>query len=307
MGTNNPQYHSMQGPATGEGMEAHPTEQRVIYFNHAQPHKYCSNRISTAKYNPISFFPKFLFEQFRRYANVFFLFIALLQQIPNVSPTGRYTTAVPLLMILTVSALKEIIEDYKRHRADHEINDREVQVLRDCNWEYIKWTQVVVGDIVRVVSGQFFPADLVLLASSEPQGMCYIETSNLDGETNLKIRKGLPDTAAMLTSEQLLGLSGVVECELPNRHLYDFVGNFRPAGQLAQPLGPDQLLLRGSMLKNTKWLFGLVVYTGHESKLMLNSTATPLKRSTVDRIVNKQIVMLFFCADSDVIGQYHCQ
>ncbi|CDW61348.1 hypothetical protein TTRE_0000980601, partial [Trichuris trichiura] len=66
----------------------------------------------TAKYSLLTFFPRFLFEQFRRYANVFFLFIALLQQIPDVSPTGRYTTAVPLLCILSVSAIKEIIEDW---------------------------------------------------------------------------------------------------------------------------------------------------------------------------------------------------
>lgn len=60
----------------------------------------------------LSFVPSFLFEQFRRYSNCFFLFIALLQQIPDVSPTGRYTTLVPLIFILSVSALKEIIEDY---------------------------------------------------------------------------------------------------------------------------------------------------------------------------------------------------
>jgi phospholipid-transporting ATPase len=57
----------------------------------------------------------------------------------------------------------------------------------------------------------------------------------------------------------------------------------------ALPLGPDQLLLRGAMLRNTRWIFGIVVYTGHESKLMLNSMSAPLKRSTVEKIVNKQV------------------
>ncbi|CAG0879908.1 unnamed protein product [Darwinula stevensoni] len=87
---------------------------RLIYVNRPQPTRYCSNRVSTAKYGPISFFPCFLLEQFRRYSNCFFLFIALLQQIPDVSPTGRYTTLVPLIFILTVSAVKEIIEDISR-------------------------------------------------------------------------------------------------------------------------------------------------------------------------------------------------
>jgi len=228
------EYHPMQ--SANEGSEAteepEPQEHRIIFVNQAQPHKFCNNKISTAKYSFITFLPKFLFEQFRRYANVFFLFIALLQQIPDVSPTGRYTTAVPLLCILFVSAIKEIIEDFKRHRADGEINNRKALVLRDGNWQSLPWTELMVGDIVKVVSAQFFPADLVLLSSSEPHGMCYIETSNLDGETNLKIRQGLPQTAKLLTHQDLLELGGTIECELPNRHLYDFVGNIRPSGRV---------------------------------------------------------------------------
>ena len=74
--------------------------------------RFRKNDISTAKYNIISFLPKFLFEQFRRYANCFFLAIGLLQQIPNVSPTGRYVTLVPFMFILMLSALKEIVEDW---------------------------------------------------------------------------------------------------------------------------------------------------------------------------------------------------
>ncbi|CAH1777147.1 unnamed protein product, partial [Owenia fusiformis] len=292
-------YQPMGKIPASETTEDVIIDKREIYVNQVQPTKYCSNKISTAKYNFLTFLPKFLFEQFRRYANLFFLFIALLQQIPNVSPTGRYTTAVPLLLILLVSAIKELIEDYKRHRADDDLNNSKVFVLRDGNWQTLKWMDIVVGDIVKIVNGSFFPADLVLLSSSEPQAMCYIETSNLDGETNLKIRQGIPATANILTHEELLYLGGTVECEAPNRHLYDFVGNISPSGrnngspQRAIPLGPDQLLLRGAMLRNTKWIFGVVIYTGHESKLMLNSTSAPLKRSNVDIVINKQILMLF--------------
>ncbi|XP_074651102.1 putative phospholipid-transporting ATPase IA isoform X3 [Tubulanus polymorphus] len=270
-----------------------PSNQRIIRINTPQTSKFCSNKISTAKYSILSFVPKFLFEQFRRYANIFFLFIALLQQIPNVSPTGRYTTAVPLLLILLVSAVKEIIEDWKRHRADDAVNNSKVLVLRDGDWQLIRWTQVVVGDFVKVIAGQFFPADLVLLSSSEPQAMCYVETSNLDGETNLKLRQGISETGSLLTHDDLTSLTGVIECEPPNRHLYDFVGNIRPSGRIAFPFGPDQLLLRGAALRNTQWVFGIVVYAGQESKLMLNSTSAPLKRSTVEKQTNTQILLLF--------------
>jgi len=266
---------------------------RTVYFNSAQPVKYCSNSVSTAKYSPLLFVPRFLFEQFRRYANLFFLLIGLLQQIPGASPTGQYTTAVPLLMILCLTALKEIFEDIKRRRADDATNKRKILVLRDRDWMELQWKEVKVGDIVKVTDHQFFPADLVLLSSSEPQAMCYVETSNLDGETNLKIRQGSPHTAQLLTRDDMLSLGGTLECELPHAHLYEFEGTIRPTDHIAYPVGPDQLLLRGAMLRNTKWIFGLVVYTGHESKFMLNSTSVPLKRSTVEKMVNRQILMLF--------------
>ncbi|XP_032231937.1 phospholipid-transporting ATPase IA isoform X2 [Nematostella vectensis] len=267
--------------------------ERVIIINKPQVRQYCNNKISTAKYNFLTFLPKFLLEQFSRYSNVFFLFIALLQQIDGVSPTGRYTTAVPLLLVLSCSAIKEIIEDYKRHAADGLVNNRRVKVLRDNTLQSLLWIEVQVGDIVKVVNGHFFPADLILLSSSEPMGMCYVETSNLDGETNLKIRQALPQTAKMTSLLDVRCMQGRVECEGPNNRLYDFVGNIALTGKKPVPLSADQVLLRGAQLRNTQWVFGLVAYTGHDSKLMQNSTAAPIKRSNVDHTTNIQILFLF--------------
>ncbi|XP_053202225.1 probable phospholipid-transporting ATPase IA isoform X2 [Panonychus citri] len=268
---------------------------RLIYIT--GKHKFCSNRISTGKYNVFSFMPKFLFEQFRRYSNVFFLIIALLQQIPNVSPTGRYTTAVPLFSILAVSALKEIFEDIKRHRADRTVNRSKALVLNKFTnqWEMKFWMDIMVGDVIKVKNDGFFPADLLLLSSSEPNGMCYIETANLDGETNLKIRQSLAATYHCVTSEQLvndLSLASV-SCEPPNKHLYEFHGNLK-VGDTLYPINPDQILLRGAKLKNTNWIFGTALYTGHETKLMMNSMLqAPLKQSRVEKLTNSQILNLF--------------
>uniref|UniRef100_A0A8C4WAG4 Phospholipid-transporting ATPase n=1 Tax=Gopherus evgoodei TaxID=1825980 RepID=A0A8C4WAG4_9SAUR len=230
--------------------------------------------LNTAKYNIITFLPRFLYSQFRRAANAFFLFIALLQQIPDVSPTGRYTTLVPLLFILAVAAVKEIIEDLKRHKADNAVNKKQTQgrnhLKKSLNYNCFIFSKI-----------------------SEPQAMCYIETSNLDGETNLKIRQGLPLTADIKDIDSLMILLGRIECESPNRHLYDFVGNIRLDGHGTVPLGPDQILLRGAQLRNTQWVHGIVVYTGHDTKLMQNSTSPPLKLSNVERITNIQILILF--------------
>ncbi|TKC52768.1 hypothetical protein EI555_011854, partial [Monodon monoceros] len=247
----------------------------------------------TAKYSVLTFLPRFLYEQIRRAANAFFLFIALLQQIPDVSPTGRYTTLVPLIIILTIAGIKEIVEDFKRHKADNAVNKKKTIVLRNGMWHTIMWKEVAVGDIVKVVNGQCLPADVVLLSSSEPQAMCYVETANLDGETNLKIRQGVSHTADMQVREVLMKLSGSIECEGPNRHLYDFTGNLNLDGKSPVALGPDQILLRGTQLRNTQWVFGIVVYTGHDTKLMQNSTKAPLKRSNVEKVTNVQILVLF--------------
>ncbi|XP_060740615.1 probable phospholipid-transporting ATPase IA isoform X3 [Tachysurus vachellii] len=268
---------------------------RLIFINQPQFTKFCSNRVSTAKYNVLTFLPRFLYSQFRRAANSFFLFIALLQQIPDVSPTGRWTTLVPLLFILVVAAVKEVIEDLKRHKADSVVNKKETQVLRNGAWEIVHWEKVEVGDIVKVNGKDYVPADTILLSSSEPQGMCYIETSNLDGETNLKIRQGLHVTSEIKDIDSLMRFSGRMECESPNRHLYEFVGNIRLDGHSTVPLGPDQILLRGAQLRNTQWVHGIVVYTGHDTKLMQNSTRPPLKLSNVERITNFQILVLFGC------------
>jgi phospholipid-transporting ATPase len=125
--------------------------------------------------------------------------------------------------------------------------------------------------------------------------MCYIETANLDGETNLKIRHSLKVTTHCLSSEQLvseLSLSSI-QCDQPNRHLYEFHGNLK-LGDSVHPMGPENVVLRGAKLRNTNWIFGCVLYTGHESKLMMNSSVrAPIKRSNVEKITNKQTILLF--------------
>ncbi|KAF9351663.1 hypothetical protein BGX26_010376 [Mortierella sp. AD094] len=273
---------------------------RVIYLNNPERNsqgKYLHNRISTSKYNYFTFLPKFLYEQFSKYANIFFLFTACIQQIDGVSPTSRYTTAVPLVVVLFATAVKEVMEDYKRHTSDSETNARKSKVLQGNTFVPKAWHSIRVGDIVRVEGGEPFPADLVLLSSSEPEGMCYIETSNLDGETNLKIKQALPETAPLITPLDVSQLGGTIKSEQPNNSLYTFEGTMIMNGSHGHPkeipLDPTQILLRGAVLRNTNWVYGVVIFTGHESKLMRNASATPIKRTSVEKMTNVQIIFLF--------------
>lgn len=271
---------------------------RIIHLNNPpanSANKYVDNHVSTAKYNIATFLPKFLFEQFSKFANIFFLFTAGLQQIPGLSPTNRYTTIGPLIVVLMVSAGKELVEDYRRKQADRALNMSKARVLRGSTFVETRWVNVAVGDIVRVESEEPFPADLVLLASSEPEGLCYIETANLDGETNLKIKQALPETSSMVSSTELSRLGGRLRSEQPNSSLYTYEATLTlqaGGGEKELPLNPEQLLLRGATLRNTPWIHGVVVFTGHETKLMRNATAAPIKRTKVEKQLNKLVLML---------------
>ena len=294
------QAQSFQSSTTSSSAQSQNQNQhRLVGLNDGEQHiNFTTNRISTAKYNLVTFAFKFLYEQFRKYGNVFFLTICLLQQIPNVSPTGRYTTLVPFIIILAVSAIKEIFEDVKRHRADRGVNRTKTQVLnkQTQKFEFKTWEQVKVGDIVRCANEEFFPSDLLLISSSEPNGMCYIETANLDGETNLKIRQSLNSTYKYVTADFVIkNLKHVkIEYEPPNTHLYEFKGCLKMSNGTVYPINTDQILLRGAKLKNTTWTYGWVLYTGHETKLMLNSLSkSPLKQSNVEKLTNRQMLFLF--------------
>ncbi|KAI8073828.1 hypothetical protein BC940DRAFT_289308 [Gongronella butleri] len=278
----------------GEGGE------RIIHVNNTElndQQKFLNNTVFTAKYTAISFIPKFLYEEFSKYANLFFLFVSGIQQIPGVSPTSRWTTLVPLCIVLFITAVKEFMEDLGVHRSDAEVNAKKCHVLQGTQFVQKAWRDIKVGDILRITGGENFPADLILLSSSEPEGLCYIETSNLDGEVNLKIKQALTQTATLLNPIQVSRLQGVIKSEQPNNRLYNYDGvlatNDENGKTRDYPLDPTQILLRGAQLRNTDWIYGIVVFTGHETKLMLNSSKKPSKVSNITHITNRNIIYLF--------------
>ncbi|KAK4777885.1 hypothetical protein SAY87_018072 [Trapa incisa] len=266
---------------------------RTIYCNDREGNRpvcFRGNSISTTKYNVLSFLPKGLFEQFRRVANLYFLMISILSATPF-SPVSPITNMVPLSLVLLVSLCKEAYEDWKRLQNDMSINNTLMEVLQDNQWVKLPWKQLQVGDIVKVKQDEFFPADLLFLASTNPDGVCYVETSNLDGETNLKIRKALERTWDYSTAEKAVEFKGEVQCEQPNNSLYTFTGNLNFLNQTL-PLSPNQLLLRGCSLRNTDFIVGSVIFTGHETKVMMNAMNVPSKRSTLERKLDKLILAL---------------
>nr|XP_055048068.1 probable phospholipid-transporting ATPase IM isoform X2 [Misgurnus anguillicaudatus] len=254
---------------------------------------YADNRIKTAKYNVFTFLPTNLFEQFQRFANAYFLVLLILQLIPEISSLSWFTTIVPLVLVLAITAVKDATDDYFRHKSDQQVNTRQSQVLIKGKLQNEKWMNVRVGDIIKLENNQFVAADLLLLSSSEPYGLCYIETAELDGETNLKVRQALTVTSDLGDDvTKLADFNGEVICEPPNNKLDKFTGTLY-WNDNKYSLDNEKMLLRGCVLRNTEWCFGLVIFAGLQTKLMQNCGRTKFKRTSIDRLMNTLVLWIF--------------
>ena len=270
------------------------TSNRVFTTPLPDLNPYTTNLISTSKYNCLTFLPKNIWEQFHKIANVYFLLLAVLQTIPyTTNSNGIPNILIPLVLVLIISGVKDFVEDHKRKKSDNEENNRKVHRRHGGDWLPIRWQEVRVGDFLKIECDQYFCADIALLASSDPKGMCYVETKNLDGETNLKHKLAEKLTQSFISTHEVLDtFQCEVKCDDPNPMIYSFSGLLRHNGTF-MALTHEQLLLRGSSLKNTEWVLGLVIYTGHETKIMLNSPKTRVKYSNLESGMNRQIVYIF--------------
>ncbi|KAL6619602.1 hypothetical protein ACP70R_034741 [Stipagrostis hirtigluma subsp. patula] len=249
-----------------------------------------SNAISTTKYSVATFVPKSLFEQFRRVANIYFLVSGCLAYT-DLAPYTSASAVAPLVFVILATMLKEAVEDWRRNQQDTEVNNRSAKVFHDGAFRDAKWKDLRVGDIVKVEKDGFFPADLVLLSSSYDDAVCYVETMNLDGETNLKLKQSLEVTSGLQDDDSFGAFAAVIRCEDPNAHLYSFVGNIE-IDERQHPLSPQQLLLRDSKLRNTEFVYGVVIFTGHDTKVMQNAMKVPSKRSNIERKMDRIIYLL---------------
>ncbi|XP_042316512.1 phospholipid-transporting ATPase VA isoform X1 [Sceloporus undulatus] len=251
-----------------------------------------NNRLKTTKYTAVSFLPKNLFEQFHRLANVYFVFIALLNFVPAVNAFQPELALAPVLFILAVTAVKDLWEDYSRYRSDQEINHMECLVYCRIERKYTTryWKEVKVGDFIQLRCNEIIPADILLLSSSDPDGLCHIETANLDGETNLKQRQVVRGFLELDSEFDPLKFTSIIECEEPNNDLSRFRGFIVHKSGEKVALYKENLLLRGCTIRNTEVVSGIVIYAGHETKALLNNSGPRYKRSKLERQMNVDVL-----------------
>ncbi|XP_054597150.2 phospholipid-transporting ATPase ID isoform X2 [Nothobranchius furzeri] len=279
----------------GKAKKKQTEEERKVKANdreYNEKFQYASNCIMTSKYNMLTFLPVNLFEQFQEVANTYFLFLLILQLIPQISSLSWFTTIVPLALVLSITAVKDATDDYFRHRSDNQVNNHQSQVLIRGSLQKERWMNVRVGDIIKLENNQSVVADLLLLSSSEPHGLCYIETAELDGETNVKVRQSVSVPAELGDPNNLATFNGEVVCEPPNNKLDRFCGTLYWRDK-KYPLTNQNMLLRGCVLRNTEACYGLVIFAGPDTKLMQNSGRTKFKRTSIDRLMNTLVLWIF--------------
>jgi phospholipid-translocating ATPase len=227
-----------------------------------------------------------------------------MQMVPGWSTTGNFTTIIPLTFFLSISIAREGYDDWRRHRQDKVENNKDTRVLRcekllddqdEVKWEEKRWKDVRVGDIVKIIRDEWIPADIILLHSAGDNGIAYIETAALDGETNLKSRQALPQVAKHCRDEQSsAAFQGNVHSEDPNQDLYNFEGKIT-IGEESFPLSNTEILYRGSILRNTPYIYGFVVFTGEETKIRMNASKyVRTKAPSLQRVVNKVVLIVVF-------------
>lgn len=330
---------------------------------------YVTNKIRTSKYTIISFVPKNLFEQFRRPANMYFLAMAIIQMLPMFGVKSPALTLLPICTVVVITALKDAIEDFQRHKVDEQYNQNITHTLngyQNANYpaatnnsgffsscwpkksiqnsqpqqvvdqpnekthqqhiEYHEDTSetaaavtgssysnstadvfvkslskdVRVGDFILLRNGDSLPADAVLLSTSDKEGICFVETKDLDGETNLKPRTSVQELKHIQSGADCLNeCHFYLEAGAPSPDLYKFEGTLvtleksssgRWAKKSKTPIEIENILLRGHVVRNTKWAIAVVLFTGTDTKIMLNSGETPSKRSQVDKEMNKEVL-----------------
>ncbi|KAL6451184.1 DNF1 Phospholipid-transporting ATPase DNF1 [Candida maltosa Xu316] len=340
---------------------------------------YPRNKIRTTKYTPLSFLPKNIFFQFsKNVANIYFLALVILGAFDIFGVPSPVLAAVPLIVIVIITAIKDAMEDSRRTVTDMEVNNQETHILKQVNfetdyvyenlnvsdekismWRRFKkwntrwvvkfwgaskrnltkegrankaranvpdttdprksfdsmasfdaddetnnrrrmsgyhdpfhprilkfnrsyWKDVKVGDVLRIHNNEEIPADLILLATSDPDNSCYIETKNLDGETNLKVKTALKKTSDISRADDLMNYEFDIDSE----------GNLKINND-QESVNINNLLLRGCTLRNTKWVIGIVAFTGDDTKIMLNAGITPTKQSRMSRELNYYVLVNF--------------
>ncbi|KAH8381199.1 probable phospholipid-transporting ATPase IIA isoform X1 [Drosophila serrata] len=271
---------------------------RTVNLGRVNTEKFPPNEIRNQKYNFITFLPLVLFEQFRFFLNLYFLLMALSQFIPDIRIGYPYTYWGPLGFVLMVTICREAVDDLRRHQRDHEVNSQKYKRLSATStggYEMVPSSKLKVGDVIIVEKNERVPADLILLRTSDRSGSVFVRTDQLDGETDWKPRLAVPYTQKLSRDSELHSIDASFYVEKPQNDIHSFIATF------CMTDGSEDT---GLSVENTLWAntvvaagtaTGIVIYTGCETRSVMNNSQPRSKVGLLDMEING-LTKVLFCA-----------
>ena len=286
----------------------------------SRAHRRCTNRVLTSKYSVWSFVPKVVHLQCRKFTHAFYLLMTIISCIGYyghdlfTTVWSPSTLAVMVAVMLLGVMISEGHDDFVRHKIDNRENSRLACRVRNQKLETCACGELLPGDLVVVDNREAVPADLILVYSSTTQGnskFCHVVTASIDGETNLKTKQVLQELQyheMQIFSEKEIVAKTLMDkvkgtfCVDPPNNRLQLEGTFTsPSGDTLN-LNFKNLILRGSVVRNTRFIVGIVIYAGKETKLELSKKRTPSKFGRIDIILNRIMMAVFLLYLTLVIG-----
>ncbi|CAL6096050.1 Pospholipid-transporting_ATPase [Hexamita inflata] len=269
------------------------TTENTIEVNYFNMKIAKNNQISTCKYTWWNFLFKFLFEQYQKSSNIFYLANVICAYIPGAAIVKPSTMLLPVLFVLIVAALKEIFEDYQRSVADKSANQKQYNIIRSGQQMKVSSWQIMQGDLIVLNKNEEIPVDSLLLVSSDESGIAQINTAQLDGESNIKPKYQI-FPQKMKSVEQFHETFGELRSTIltgpPCTRMDVFNGKIK-IDEKDQNFTLNNVILRGSKLINTSNALLASIYTAKDCRVLQNSQKKTKKVSRLERRLN--ILMLF--------------
>uniref|UniRef100_A0A8C5TDI3 Phospholipid-transporting ATPase n=1 Tax=Malurus cyaneus samueli TaxID=2593467 RepID=A0A8C5TDI3_9PASS len=235
--------------------------------------KYPKNAIKNQKYNIFTFIPGVLYEQFKFFLNLYFLVVSCSQFVPALKIGYLYTYWAPLGFVLTVTVVREAVDEFRRYKRDKEMNSQ----------------------LYSKLTNQRIPSDMVFLRTSEKTGSCFIRTDQLDGETDWKLKVAVSCTQRLPALGDLFSINAYVYAQKPQLDIHSFEGTFTREDS-------DPAVHESLSIENTLWastvvasgtVIGVVIYTGKETRSVMNTSNPKNKVGLLDLELNQLTKALF--------------
>lgn len=270
-------------------LQGPPLKSRTIPVTGTGASGFSPNIVRNQKYNLITFLPVILYEQFKFFANMYFLVVALSQFIPALQVGYLFTYLAPLGFVLSVTIGKEAWDDFQRYRRDREANHQKFKKLTPQGFVELSSSEIQVGHIIQIQTNQRAPADMVLLRTTEKSGASFIRTDQLDGETDWKLRRAVAFTQKLPNDEALLNMNATIFADKPKKDIYNFVGNFTSfssdGSSQVEPLNLENTIWANTVVASGV-VCGFVVYTGKETRSVMNTSTPGTKVGILDMEIN---------------------